>query len=266
MDALSRINPDLAVVLEEAEPATAEPESESELEAEAALEQPAVSDASDQEEPPQREPVAAVMSSNSSSQTILVELSYPEVEAVPAAAATKKVKAGRGKAKKKAVPDADKFRVPRVELGKIWGIDTSLPDWNDLLATDEEITAIWAIRKGTSIQSLEISPKARKNIAGYLGRDKRCGNFKEGGDGRLYHVGKGANGKELLQLVAPVEMRARLVIAKHEGCNGHRGDTLDRLKRKYFCPSMASDVEAWIDACPCQWKKQERPHQRVGDI
>jgi transposase InsO family protein len=79
-------------------------------------------------------------------------------------------------------------------------------------------------------------------------------------------MGSGPNKEEVVQLVVPISLRGRLVTAKHEGCNGHRGDTLDRLKRKYFWPSMTSDVKAWIDACACQRKKREHPNQRVGNI
>jgi transposase InsO family protein len=258
VDALSRIDPDV----------TAEPNTTVQDTA-ASEPQPATSaavHAAGMSAPEQSVPAPSNVGPQLTSETCFVDLTYPEAVIVAAAPKKNKGKASRGKGRGKLVLQADKFGAPRVELEQVWGFDSSLPDLDEQIASDEEIAAVRAIRDGKSLQSLTLTPRARENIAGYLGRDKRCEKFREGEDGRLYHIGSGPNKEEVTQLVVPVNFRGRLVTAKHEGCNGHRSDTLDRLKRKYFWPSMTSDVKAWIDACACQRKKREHPNQRVGNI
>lgn len=98
---------------------------------------------------------------------------------------------------------------------------------------------IRAIHDWKSLQSLKLMSQACKNIAGYLSHDKLCTKFREGDDGRLYHLGSGPN-QEVVQLVVPIGLRG----PRHSEARRMQrpqGYTLDQLKRKYFWPLAVHD-------------------------
>jgi transposase InsO family protein len=103
-----------------------------------------------------------------------------------------------------------------------------------------------------------VVPAAREAVREYLSRDQACENFVEGADGRLYHLEQRGE-QSVRQLYVPLTMRGRLVVTKH-ATGGHRAaeETLAKLRKQYFWPSMRRDVEAWIGGCGCQRKKGER--------
>jgi hypothetical protein len=58
------------------------------------------------------------------------------------------------------------------------------------------------------------------------------------------------------------------VVTKHgSAASGHRAaaETLAKIRKQYFWPSMKRDIEGMIASCGCQQKKSERK-QRVGEL
>ena len=57
-------------------------------------------------------------------------------------------------------------------------------------------------------------------------------------------------------------------MTKHgSAASGHRAaaETLAKIRKQYFWPSMKRDIEGMIASCGCQQKKSERK-QRVGEL
>jgi RNase H-like domain found in reverse transcriptase/Integrase zinc binding domain/Integrase core domain/Zinc knuckle len=158
--------------------------------------------------------------------------------------------------------------VAQVDLEGYWGFDTLLRDVKELQIVDDEVVAIRELMKGKKeLADLEVVPAARDAISKYMSRDPKCENFVEGVDGRLYHL-EIANGETIRQLYVPLLMRGRLVVMKHgSAASGHRAaaETLAKIRKQYFWPSMKRDIEAMIASCGCQQKKSERK-QRVGEL
>jgi transposase InsO family protein len=159
--------------------------------------------------------------------------------------------------------EQDTPRPAQVELGEVWGFDSTLKDMGSLQEGDEEVLAIRELMKGKRLKDLEVVPTARKALAEYLSRDPACAKFVEGKDGRLYHIDD-RKGREIRQLVVPVACRGRLVVMKH-AAQGHGAadEVKHKLQKHYFWPSMNADTKEWIDACGCKQKGAERK-QKVG--
>jgi transposase InsO family protein len=204
--------------------------------------------------------------------TCCVEVQYVPPEAVAAAAATlrktEKVQVAATTGAKGGQEDDDNNEnagVAQVELEGVWGFDTELRSVAELQRLDDEVIAIRQIREGKKLQDIEVVPAAREVVREYLSRDQACESFVEGGDERLYHLEQRENGP-VRQLYVPLVMRGRLVVTKH-AAGGHRAaeETLAKLRKQYFWPSMRRDVEAWIAGCGCQRKKGERKRP-VGEM
>jgi hypothetical protein len=76
------------------------------------------------------------------------------------------------------------------------------------------------------------------------------------------------NNEWVRQLYVPLELRGRLVVAKHgSAAGGHRAaeETLAKLRKLYYWASISKDVNAWIEGCGCSRKKGERA-KRVGEL
>ncbi len=58
------------------------------------------------------------------------------------------------------------------------------------------------------------------------------------------------DGEELWQLVLPESLRAKVYEGVHEH-GGHFGSrsTLEQIRRSYYWPSMANDVQTWVTQC-----------------
>jgi hypothetical protein len=174
---------------------------------------------------------------NESVATCCVEVQpvTPQVVAAAAVAVSSKVR--------EAAPVQDKANedgvgVAQVELEGVWGFDTELRSVAELQQLDDEVVAIRQIRNGKKLQDIEVVPAAREAVREYLSRDQVCENFVEGADGRLYHLEQ-RNEKSIRQLYVPLTMRGRLVVTKH-ATGGHRAaeETLAKLRKHYFWPSM----------------------------
>ena len=155
------------------------------------------------------------------------------------------------------------------EEGARWVVDTWLeePEKEPVQKEDDEVRLIRAIRNGAAYTKLEAVPTAFHAINSYKSRDPTCSNFVEGEDGRLYHV-ETFHDEVVRQLYVPLEMRGRLVIAKHgSAAGGHRSavETLAKLRKLYFWATMSKDVHEWIAGCGCARKKGERA-RRVGKL
>ncbi len=157
--------------------------------------------------------------------------------------------------------------VAQEELEELWGFDTFLNDIGELQKHDAEVVAIRELMGGKQLGDIETVPMARDAISKHMSIDPKMENFVNGSDGRLYKV-ETQNGETKRLLYVPLEMRGRLVVAKHAAAvSGHRGtaETLAKIRKHYFWMSMNRDVEAWLAQCGCQRKKSERS-QRVGEI
>jgi transposase InsO family protein len=148
--------------------------------------------------------------------------------------------------------------VAQVELEGVWGFETEMRSAAELQKLDDEVIAIRQIREGKKLQDLEVVPAAREAVRKYMSQDRECDDFVEGSDGRLYHLEQ-RKGQPIRQLYVPLVMRGRLVVTKHAAA-GHRAaeETIAKLRKHYFWPSMRRDVEEWIASCGCQRKKGER--------
>ncbi len=136
----------------------------------------------------------------------------------------------------------------QVELEGVWGFDTELWSVAELRRLNDEVIAIRQIRDGKKLQDIEVVPAAREAVREYLSRDQAGESFVERSDGRLYHLEE-RKGKPIRQLYVPLTLRGRLVVTKH-AAGGHRAaETLAKLRKHYFWPSMQRDVEAWVGAC-----------------
>jgi hypothetical protein len=190
-----------------------------------------------------------------------------EGEMEVAAPAARKKKKKTKKQVAEAGDDENDPGVAQVDLEGVWGFDTKLFDVDSLQAEDDEVKLVRAVRNGADYTKLEAVPAAFAAVNDYKSRDPTCSDFVEGEDGRLYHL-EMINQEMVRQLYVPLEMRGRLVVTKHgSAAGGHRGaqETLAKLRKHYFWPSMSGDVTGWIQGCGCMQKKGERK-QRVGKL
>ena len=204
------------------------------------------------------EAVGAATTAESNTWWVTVE---DDLVSVPAAPAKKKASRFGVSA------DDKRTGVAQVEMEGVWSFDTVLKSIDELQASDDEVRLIRAIRDGKDDKLLEVVPRARHEINQYKSRDAQCQQFVEGTDGRLYHLW--VQGDDVVrQLFVPLELRGRLVVAKHgSAVSGHRAadETIAKLKKHYFWPSMSKDIREWIAGCGCQRKKGERK-QSLGEI
>jgi transposase InsO family protein len=195
---------------------------------------------------------AAEVEEGNGGTTWLVDVDLPNADTVVAGATAKLL--------------ADDLGVAQVELEELWGFDTLLKDIGEVQKNDAEVIAIREMAKGKTLAEIETVPMVRDAIAKHMSIDPKMENFVDGQDGRLYHL-EMQNGVMKRLLYVPLEMRGRLVVAKHAAAvSGHReaGETLAKLRKHYFWMSMNRDVRAWLEQCGCQRKKAER-RQRVGE-
>ena len=111
-------------------------------------------------------------------------------------------------------------------------------------------------------------PAAFGAVNAYKSRDPECQNFVEGEDGRLYHL-EMINNEWVRQLYVPLELRGRLVVAKHgSAAKGHRAavETLAKLRKFYYWASISKDVHAWIEGCSCSRKKRKREQSELASF
>ena len=156
------------------------------------------------------------------------------------------------------------YPIPR----ELWGEAGTPIDFTDLQRHDEDVMAIRRLKDGEEWKDLREDVPARviASLAAYRSTDPELEQFVEGDDGRLYHIQEAKIGRpDIRQLYVPIELRKRLLEAKHTSkLGGHLAQkkTRGKLALKYYWMGMSRDVKSWIEACRCSRRKIDHRKKR----